>query len=79
MSRTETSPETEEIVRYLSPPEYIKYANARDHRRKHDVDLHHFMQFLSTHRRKGAAIMRNCAEDIDTIITDYLDSLEPKQ
>jgi len=74
MTPDQAVPDTE--VRRLTPPEYVKYANARDARRRHDLDLHDFVQFLSTHRRKGAAIMRNCADDVDIIIADYLNSLE---
>lgn len=59
-------------VRYLSPPEYIKYANARDARAKHAVDLQHFMTFYQ--ERQGH--QGTTEATVDEIIEDYLDSLE---
>lgn len=60
-------------VRYLSPPEYIKYANARDHREKHSVDLHHFLAFYM--ERQGH--QGTHPDTVDEIIADYLDEVEP--
>lgn len=67
MSDTETTETTE--IRYLSPPEIIKRANARDHQVKHAVDLHKFVTYLQT----SAGLLREMPENkIDTLIADYL-------
>jgi hypothetical protein len=67
-----------EAVHYVSPPEYVKRANAREHRERHAVDLHQFVDFLVHHRCKGAAVMRNLPDAVDTIIADYLNDVEPE-
>lgn len=60
-------------VRYLSPPEYVKYANARDSRAKHAVDLLHFITYLQT----SVGLLREMPETkIDVLIADYLNDLE---
>ena len=76
-TKTDTAAQTEveEQVRYLSPPEYVKAANARDHREKHSVDLHHFIDFYM--ERQGH--QKVSPWTVDEIIADYLDAVEPKQ
>lgn len=77
MSKTEAiAPEAEnQQYRYLSPPEYIKAANARDHREKHSVDLRHFIDFyMERQGHQGVS-----PQTVDEIIADYLDAVEPKQ
>lgn len=76
MAETDTqAPEAEEQYRYLSPPEYVKAANRRDHRVKHSVDLHHFITWLQT----GPGLMREMPETkIDTLVAEYLDTVEPE-
>ena len=70
---TET-PDQEEI-RYLTPPQYIKAANARDARTKHGVDLHHFVTYLQT----SAGLLREMPETkIDVLISDYLSDSDPE-
>lgn len=69
---TETVTETGQTFRYLSPPEYIKAANARDEKVKHSIDLHHFMAFY----RDRQGHQGTTAATVDEIIADYLDSLE---
>lgn len=67
--------ETEERIRYLSPPEYIKFANARDHRVKHSVDLHHFIAWL----QENPGLLRELpVEKVDNIVDDYLTEVEPE-
>lgn len=62
--------EDSEVVHYVSPPEYIKRANARDYRVKHAVDLQHFLTYLQT----SAGLLRELPENkIDVLIADYLD------
>ena len=62
-------------IRHLSPPEFIKAANAREHKAKHSVDLHHFFAYL----QGTAGLLRELpAESIDTIVNDYLTIVEPK-
>ena len=76
MPKTQT-PETGEDtqVRYMSPPEYIKRANAREHRVKHAVDLAHFVSYLQT----SAGLLREMPESkIDVLIADYLNETEPR-
>lgn len=74
-----TTPETtvtgeEAVVRYLSPPEYVKAANERDHRVEHAVDLHHFFSYL----QNTAGLLRELPEDkIDVLVADYLNEVEP--
>jgi hypothetical protein len=66
---TTTNPDTAEQVRYLSPPEYIKAANARDARVKHSVDLHHFITYLQS----AAGLLREMPDTkIDVLIDEYL-------
>ena len=70
-SSTEGGTGVEEEVRYLSPPEYVKYANARDRRRRHEVDLAHFITYF---REKVPPTDREIPNDlIDQVISDYLD------
>lgn len=70
MSETTTvEPDAEVEVRYLSPPEYVKAANARDQRVKHNVDLHHFFAYL----QNSAGLLREVpAEKIDLLVEEYL-------
>lgn len=68
----ETVTEDGETIRYLSPPEYIKAANARDEKVRHSVDLHHFMAFYRDRQGHQGTPDRV----VDEIIADYLDSLE---
>lgn len=77
MAETDTqAPEAEEIVRYLSPPEYVKAANKRDHRVRHAVDLEHFITWLQT----NPGLMREIpAENIPTLVEDYLTEVEPME
>lgn len=70
MSDTET---TEPEVRYMTPPEYVKWANARDRREKHSLDLHHFMAFYRD--RQGHQGMNQST--VTELIDDYLDEVEP--
>lgn len=72
-----TVAENGEVIRHLSPPEYVKRANARDARSRHDVDLHHFMGFLSVHPLRGAALSLGGEQELDRIIEDYLDETNP--
>ena len=68
---TTDEPDTE--VRYLSPPQYIKAANARDNRVKHAIDLHHFVTYL----QGTAGLLREMPETkIDVLIHDYLTETE---
>lgn len=61
--------QAETEFRYLSPPEYVKAANARDSKVKHSVDLHHFINYLQT----SAGLLREMPETkIDVLIADYL-------
>lgn len=61
-------------IRYLSPPEFVKAANAREHRTKHSVDLHHFIAWL----QENPGLLRELpVESIDTIVDDYLTEVEP--
>lgn len=71
---SDTSPETDEVIRYLSPPEYVKEANARDHRVKHSVDLHHFAEYL---RVKAGLLIGVSEAKLDGLIADYLQEVEP--
>lgn len=73
MMPDQTVTETEEVVRYLSPPEYVKYANARDAREKHSVDLHHFLSFYMERQGHQGVSPRT----VDEIIEDYLEEVEP--
>ena len=71
MSNTDT--ETDDEVRYLSPPEYVKRANARDSLVKHSVDLHHFINYLQT----SAGLLREMPETkIDVLVADYLKAIK---
>lgn len=64
-----TQAEASEEIRCFSPPEYIKYANARDSRIKHAVDLHDFITYLQT----SAGLLREMPENkIDVLVDDYL-------
>lgn len=73
MPDTDTTEAPEEQFRYLSPPEYIKQANARDSRVKHAIDLHHFITYLQT----SAGLLREMPETkIDVLIADYLTDTE---
>lgn len=75
MSKTETAPQTEaEEYHTLTPVEYVKYANAREHRAKHAMDLQHFMTFYR--ERQGHQGISEGT--VGGIIEDYLDSLGPK-
>lgn len=58
-----------------SPIEYIKRANAREHRIKHQVDLKDFIAFLMPRIDVSQNIPN---EDIDALIAAYLDTVEPK-
>lgn len=61
--------ESGETVRYMSPPEYVKAANARDNKVRHAVDLHHFINYLQT----SAGLLREMPETkIDVLVADYL-------
>lgn len=74
MPDTTTTPGSDAEFRYLSPPQYIKAANARDHRVKHAIDLHHFITYLQT----SAGLLREMPDiKIDTLIADYLQEVEP--
>lgn len=67
---TSESVPSEVEFRYLSPPEYVRAANARDSREKHSIDLHHFLSYLQT----NAGLLREMPEDkIDELISHYLD------
>ena len=75
MSDTENATTEDEAVevRYLSPPEFIKAANARDHRVRHSVDLHHFLSYLQS----SAGLLRELPENkIDLLVTEYLTEME---
>ena len=62
--------------RSLSPPEYIKMANARESRVKHAIDLHHFVTYLQT----TAGLLREMPETkIDVLIADFLADAETKR
>ena len=62
-------------VRYLSPPQYIKAANAREHRGKHAEDLHKFLVWA----QNSAGLLREIPQDkLDALVEDYLDEVEPK-
>ena len=72
MTMSETTEVVEEIRR-LSPPEYIKYANARDSRIKHAIDLHDFVTYLQT----SAGLLREMPENkIEVLVADYLNERE---
>lgn len=72
MTMSETTEVVEEIRR-LSPPEYIKYANARDSRIKHAIDLHDFVTYLQT----SAGLLREMPENkIEVLVADYLNEKE---
>lgn len=76
MPDTDTTEAPEERFRYLSPPEYIKQANARDSRIRHAVDLHHFVTYLQT----SAGLLREMPDSkIDVLIADYLTDAEGKR
>lgn len=75
MSETTTGIEDGVEIRYLSPPQYVKAANARDHRVRHAVDLHHFLSYL----QNTAGLLREIPEDkIDVLVADYLQQTEPQ-
>jgi hypothetical protein len=66
----ETIAGTEDEVRYMSPPEYIKRANARDSRVRHAIDLAQFITYLQT----SAGLLREMPENkIEALIAEYLD------
>ena len=68
MTTTDAAGE-EVVVRYLSPPEYVKFANAREHRVRHAIDLHHFVTYL----QESAGLLKKVPEvKIDTLIANYL-------
>lgn len=72
MTMSETAEVVEEIRR-LSPPEYIKYANARDSRIKHAIDLHDFVTYLQT----SAGLLQEMPENkIEVLVADYLSEKE---
>lgn len=76
MSETITTTiEGEDVeIRYLSPPEFVKAANAREHRVKHAVDLNHFIAYL----QNTAGLLRELPENkIDVLVADYLNTVEP--
>ena len=74
-TQTDTDGDQKVEVRYMSPPEIIKRANARDHQVKHAVDLHKFITYLQT----SAGLLREMPENkIDTLIADYLADGEVK-
>lgn len=61
-----------DTIRSLTPPEYIKLANAREYRVKHALDLRHFIDFY-TDRVGRQGVTPSAVEEI---IADYLDALE---
>ena len=61
-----------EKFRYLSPPEYIKRANARDAIRKHDLELHDFVRFVDSHPDRETIFSEESS--VDTMSSEFLDS-----
>lgn len=67
--------ESGETIHTCSPIEYVKRANAREHRQKHQVDLKDFVAFLMP----KIDISKNISnEEIDRLIAAYVDSVKPK-
>jgi hypothetical protein len=64
-----------ETIHYCSPPEYIKRANAREHRRRYEIDLKGFVPFLLSRVDVSTDISD---ATLDAVIADYLDVIEPK-
>ena len=65
----------EVVVRYLSPPEFVKYANARERRARHEDTLHQFVAWLQLNR----GLLREVTDEkIDVLVDDYLNEMEPK-
>lgn len=64
-----------ETIYACSPIEYIKRANAREHRTRHEVDLKDFIAYLMPRIDVSTNIPN---ETLDEIIAAYLDTVEPK-
>jgi hypothetical protein len=67
-------PDTAEIIeeiRSLSPPEFIKAANARDQKIRQAENLHRFFGYL----QNTAGLLREVPENkINALIDDYLNA-----
>lgn len=66
-----TDDDVKESFRYLSPPEYIKQANARDAVRRHDLELHDFVRFVASHPDREKLFSEDSS--VDTMISEFLD------